>query len=179
MGLKLSHFSPLLIPVIDLVDSLKLMFSRKLGKNNWHVTDFINCTKEVNIVRETCNFIEDKDDWKHLKLYWEFVSLLEVQKHSLKNCVFGQKENITMRKWMFQIFINEILTKKLQKKLQMLQMNKKKQAHFKNSKNTINMGLILKKMSYIKMSTINSRKMSYIKRCQKRRVITNNKLYNN
>ena len=29
------------------------------------------------------------------------------------------------------------------------------------------------------MSTINSRKMSYIKRCQKRRVITNNKLYNN
>ena len=84
-----------------------------------------------------------------------------------------------MRKWMFQIFINEILTKKLQKKLQMLQMNKKKQAHFKNSKNTINMVLILKKMSYIKMSTINSRKMSYIKRCQKRRVITNNKLYNN
>ena len=88
IGLKFSHFSPLLIPVIDLVDSLKLMFSRKLGKNNWHVTDFINCTKEVNIVRETCNFIEDKDDWKHLKLYWEFVSLLEVQKHSLKNCVF-------------------------------------------------------------------------------------------
>ena len=81
IGLKFSHFSPLLIPVIDLVDSLKLMFSRKLGKNNWHVTYFINCTKEVNIVRETCNFIEDKDDCKYLRLYWEFISFLGVQKH--------------------------------------------------------------------------------------------------
>ena len=48
IGLNSSHVGPLLIPVIieRLLDSIKLIVTRKLGKNNWHMSDFINWVKE-------------------------------------------------------------------------------------------------------------------------------------
>ena len=48
IGLNPSHCGLLLMPVIieRLLDSIKLIVTRKLGKNNWHMSDFINCAKE-------------------------------------------------------------------------------------------------------------------------------------
>ena len=47
MGLNPSHYGPLLMPVIleRLPDSIKLIVTRKLGKINRHISDFINCIK--------------------------------------------------------------------------------------------------------------------------------------
>ena len=91
MGLNLSHYRPLLIPVIleRLPDSIKMIVTRKLGKNNWHISDFINCIKEEVDALENCGFIKDKNDYEHLRNTTH--SLLGVQKHSRKNCVFCGK----------------------------------------------------------------------------------------
>ena len=87
MGLNPSHYGPLLIPVIleRLPDSIKLIVTRKLGKNNWHISDFINCIKEKVDAGENCGFIKDKNDYEHLRNTTH--SLLGVQKHSRKNCI--------------------------------------------------------------------------------------------
>ena len=91
MGLNLSHYRSLLIPVIleRLPDSIKMIVTRKLGKNNWHISDFINCIKEEVDALENCGFIKDKNDYEHLRNTTH--SLLGVQKHSRKNCVFCGK----------------------------------------------------------------------------------------
>ena len=91
MGLNPSHYGPLLTPVIleRLPDSIKLIVARKLGKNNWHISDFINCIKEEVDARENFGFIKDKNDFEHLRNTAH--SLLGVQKHSRKNCVFCGK----------------------------------------------------------------------------------------
>ena len=80
-----------MIPVIleRLLDSIKLIVTRKLGKNNWHISDFINCIKEEVDARENCGLIKDKNDYEHLRNTTH--SLLGVQKYSRKNCVFCGK----------------------------------------------------------------------------------------
>ena len=69
IGINTSYCGPLLIPVISelLLDSLKLIFPRKLGKSNWHITYFRNCIKEVKNARVNCKTIKDKDDYRHLR----------------------------------------------------------------------------------------------------------------
>ena len=64
MGLNSSHYGPLLTPVIleRLPDSIKLIVTRKSGKNNLHMSDFINCIKEEVDARKNCGFIKDKSD---------------------------------------------------------------------------------------------------------------------
>ena len=86
-GLNPSHYGPLFIPVIleRLPNSIKLIVTQKLGKNNWHVSDFINSIKEEVDARENCDFIKDKTDYKHLRNMTH--SLFGVQKYSRKNCV--------------------------------------------------------------------------------------------
>ena len=60
-----------------------------MGKNNWHISDFINCIKEEVDARENCDFMKDKNDYEHLRNTTH--SLLGIQKHSRKNCVFCGK----------------------------------------------------------------------------------------
>ena len=87
MGLNPSHYGPLLIPVIleRLPDSIKLIVTRRLVKNNWHISDFINCIKEEVDAGENCGFIKDKNDYEHLRNTTHL--LLGVQNHSRKNCI--------------------------------------------------------------------------------------------
>ena len=91
MGLNPSHYGSLLILIIleRLPDSVKLILTRKLGKSNQRISDFINCIKEEVHARENCDFIEEKNDYKHLENTTH--SLLVVQKHSRKNSVFCGK----------------------------------------------------------------------------------------
>ena len=91
MGPNPSHYWPLLIPIMleRFLDSVKLIVTRKLGKNNWYISDFINCIKEEDDARESCDFIEDKDDYELLRNATH--SLLGIQKHSRKNCLFSGK----------------------------------------------------------------------------------------
>ena len=56
-----------------------------MGKNNWHISDFMTCIKKEVHARENCDFIKDKNDYEHLSNTTH--SLLGVQKHLRKNCV--------------------------------------------------------------------------------------------
>ena len=95
MGLNSSHYGPLLIPVIleRLPDAVKLLITRKLGKNNWK-------TKEEVDARENCEFSNEKWDREYCTKTTH--SLVGIQKPSKGNCVFCAKshysdkcENIT------------------------------------------------------------------------------------
>ena len=69
MGLSPFNYGPLLMPVIleRSLDSIKLIGTQKLGKNNWHISDFINCIKEQVDAREHYDFIKDENDYEHLR----------------------------------------------------------------------------------------------------------------
>ena len=58
MGLNSSHYGPLLIPVIleRLPDTIELLITSKLGKNNWKILELVECIKEEVDARENCEF---------------------------------------------------------------------------------------------------------------------------
>ena len=102
MGLNPSHYGPLLIPVIleRLPDAIKLLITRKLGKNNWKILELVECIMEEVDARENCKFLNEKLDEEYCRKTTH--SLFGIQKHSRRNCVFCGKsyysdkcENIT------------------------------------------------------------------------------------
>ena len=54
MGINPSHYGSLPIPVIleRLPDAIKLVTTRKLGKNNWKILELVECIKEEVDARE-------------------------------------------------------------------------------------------------------------------------------
>ena len=59
-GINPSHFGPLLIPIIlvKLPNSIQLHISRKLGKDNWNVEEFLKCVNEEITARENCDLLK-------------------------------------------------------------------------------------------------------------------------
>ena len=102
MVLNPSHYGPLLLPVISerLPDAIKLLITRKLGKNNWKILELVECIKEEVDARENCEFSNEKLDGEYCRKTTH--SLVGIQKPSRRNCVFCGKshysdkcENIT------------------------------------------------------------------------------------
>ena len=100
-----SYYGPLLIPVIleRLPDAIKLLITRKLGKNNWKILELVECIKEEVDARENCEFSNEKLDEEYCRKTTH--SLVVIQKPSRRNCVFCGKshysdkcENITCHK---------------------------------------------------------------------------------
>ena len=60
IGVKSEHYGSLLIPVIieRLPDDVKLIISRKLGKVDWKIEEFMRTLKEEITARESCNFMK-------------------------------------------------------------------------------------------------------------------------
>ena len=82
MGLSPSHYGPLLIPVIleRLQDAIKLLITRKLGKNNWKILELVECIKEEVDARENCKFSNEKLDQEYCRKTTH--SLVGIQKLS-------------------------------------------------------------------------------------------------
>ena len=93
MGLNPSHYGPLLIPVIleRLPDAIKLLITRKLGKNNWKILELVECIKEEVDARENCKFSNEKLDEEYCRKTTH--SLVGIQKPSRRNCVFCGKSH--------------------------------------------------------------------------------------
>ena len=91
MGLNPSHYDPLLIPVIleRLPDAIKLLITRKLGKNNWKILELVECIKEEVDTRENCEFSNEKLNGEYFRK--TIHSLVGTQKPSRRNCVFCGK----------------------------------------------------------------------------------------
>ena len=91
MGLNPSHYGSLLIPVIleRLPDTIKLLITRKLGKNNWKILELIECIKDEVDARENCEFSNEILNGKYFRKTTH--SLVGTQKPSRKNCVFCGK----------------------------------------------------------------------------------------
>ena len=69
MGLNRSQYGPLLISVIleKLRDAIKLLITRKLGKNNWKILELVECIKEEVDARENCEFSNEKLDEEYCR----------------------------------------------------------------------------------------------------------------
>ena len=59
-GIDPSHFGPMLIPIIleKLPNSIQLHISRKLGKDNWNIEEFLKCVNEEITARENCDLLK-------------------------------------------------------------------------------------------------------------------------
>ena len=93
MGVNRSHYGPLLISIIleRLLDAIKLLIPRKLGKNNWKIVELVKCIKEEVDARENCKFSNEKLDGEYCRKTTH--SLVGIQKPSRRNCVFLQKKS--------------------------------------------------------------------------------------
>ena len=82
MGLNRSQYGPLLISVIleKLRDAIKLLITRKLGKNNWKILELVECIKEEVDARENCEFSNEKLDEEYCRKTTH--SLVGIQKLS-------------------------------------------------------------------------------------------------
>ena len=68
MGVSSEHYGPLLIPIVleKLPDEIKLEISRKLGKENWKINEFLKILKQEIMARESCEFIKRQMSEDHL-----------------------------------------------------------------------------------------------------------------
>ena len=68
MGVNSEHYGPLLIPIVleKLPDEIKLEISRKLGKENWKIDEFLKILKQKIMARESCEFIKRQTSEDHL-----------------------------------------------------------------------------------------------------------------
>ena len=93
MGLNSSHYGPLLIPVIleRLPDTIELLITSKLGKNNWKILELVECIKEEVNARENCELSNEKLNEEYCRKNTH--SLVGIQKPSRRNCVFCGKNH--------------------------------------------------------------------------------------
>ena len=91
MGLNPSHYGPLLIPVIleRLPDAIKLLITRKLGKNNWKILELVEFIKEEVDAQENCEFSDEKLDGECFRKTTH--SLVGIQKPSRRIACFVEK----------------------------------------------------------------------------------------
>ena len=96
------HFGPLLIPIIleKLPDNLRLQISRKLGRDNWFIDEFLECIKREVSARQSCQYL--KDDPEEDSPYTSSSLFSGKSKHSdakfkkyenKKKCVFCKSDS--------------------------------------------------------------------------------------
>ena len=63
LGINCQHFDPLLIPIIleRLPNTIKLQISRKLGKENWNIEQFLLVIHEEISARENFEYFKQSD----------------------------------------------------------------------------------------------------------------------
>ena len=63
VGVKSDHFGPMLIPMVleRLPDDVKLEVSRKLGKQNWKIEEFMQVLKGEIAARESCFLMKSQE----------------------------------------------------------------------------------------------------------------------
>ena len=48
-------------------NQISTVVTQELRKNNWHMTDFINCIKEEVNACENCDLFQNKNDYQQLR----------------------------------------------------------------------------------------------------------------
>ena len=89
LGVSYEQFGSLLIPIIleKLPNMIKLQISRKLGRDNWNVQDFLACINEEILARENYEYLK-RENFEDPKPTSTFFTSANV-----KCCVFCKKDN--------------------------------------------------------------------------------------
>ena len=94
LGINHEHFGPLLVPIIleKLPNTIKLQISRKLGKENWNIEQFLSAINQQITARENFEYLkqnsfDSKEENKNFT-----TSSLHAQAR-LKKCVFCKCED--------------------------------------------------------------------------------------
>ena len=69
VGISAEHFGPLLIPILleKLPNVIRLQITRKLGKTNWDIEQFMLCINEEISARENFQYLRKKSDGEESK----------------------------------------------------------------------------------------------------------------
>ena len=92
MGIDKNHLGPLLISIVmeKLSNVMRLQISRKLGKDNWDIEEFVKCIDDEISARETFQYMKlrEADD----QLEGTSSSLVTSSSiNSKKQCIFCGK----------------------------------------------------------------------------------------
>ena len=94
LGINYQHFGPLLVPILfeKLPNTIKLQISRKLGKENWNIEQFLSTINQEITARENFEYLKQnsfnsKEESKNFT-----TSSLHTQAR-LKKCVFCKCED--------------------------------------------------------------------------------------
>ena len=94
LRINYEHFGPLLVPIIleKLPNTIKLQISRKLGKENWNIGQFLSAINQGITARENFEYLkqnsfDSKEESKNFT-----TSSLHAQAR-LKKCVFCKCED--------------------------------------------------------------------------------------
>ena len=100
VGISAEHFGPLLILILleKLPNVIRLQISRKLGKTNWDIEQFMLCINEEISARENFQYLRKKSDGEESKDELYTASSLAVASNvSRKNCIFCEKNHYSDR----------------------------------------------------------------------------------
>ena len=94
LGINYQQFGPLLVPILleKLPNTIKLQISRKLGKENWNIKQFLSAINQEITARENFEYLkqnsfDSKEESKNFT-----TSSLHAQPR-LKKCVFCKCED--------------------------------------------------------------------------------------
>ena len=90
VGIESEHFGPLLIPIVleKIPNVIRLQISRKLGKDNWNIDEFLKCIREEISARESYEFLKRDEDVKDQESKKQFSSSLLYVGNNTKFCSF-------------------------------------------------------------------------------------------
>ena len=60
LGINYEHFEPLLVPIVleKLSNTIKSQISRKLGKENWNIEQFLSAINQEIVARENFEYLK-------------------------------------------------------------------------------------------------------------------------
>ena len=58
LGINYEHFGPLLVPIKKLPNSIEIQISRKLGKENWNIEEFLSAIHHEITARENFEYLK-------------------------------------------------------------------------------------------------------------------------
>lgn len=97
VGIRSDRIGPLLIPLIleKLPNVIRLQISRKLGKENWDIEEFLACINTEIIARENYEFLKQKNDGETPLPKYSGSAMLGAI--SNRKCIFCKNEHYSDR----------------------------------------------------------------------------------
>ena len=97
VGIDAEHFGPLLIPIVveKIPNVVRLQITRKLGKENWDVNEFLKCINDEVSAREHFKYLYKQDDDEKADYTASALAIASGSASGKRQCVFCEKSHFS------------------------------------------------------------------------------------